>query len=113
MRDPEARHGDAEQLLRREAECVFLIHRRDIVEPVEIRNCLQIGLLFDQLLGTAMKQTDVRIDTLDHLTVELQHETQHAVRSRMLRPEVDGEVAQCGFRHQLAFGPAFSSPGST
>ena len=40
-----------------------------------------------------MQQADVRIDALDHLAVELQHQPQHAVRGRMLRPEVDGEVA--------------------
>ena len=89
-----ARHLQAEQLLRREAERMLLVHRRDVVEPVEIRDRLQIGLLLDQLLGAAMQQPDMRIDALDHLAVELQHEAQHAVRRRMLRPEVDGEVAQ-------------------
>ena len=89
-----ARHLQPEQLLRREAEGVLLVHRRDIVEPVEIRDRLQIGLVLDQLLGAAMQQADMRIDALDHLAVELQHEAQHAVRRRMLRPEVDGEVAR-------------------
>src|SRR5690348_3256298 len=41
----------------------------------------------------------MRIDPLDDLAVELEHEAQHAVRGRMLRPEVDGEVAQRAFRH--------------
>ena len=84
---------DAEQLLDREAEGVLLVHRRDVVEPVEIRDRLQVGLVLDQLLGAAMQQPDMRIDALDHLAVELQHQAQHAVRRRMLRPEVDGEVA--------------------
>ena len=58
----------------------------------------------------------MRIDALDDLAVELQHEAQHAVRRRMLRPEIDGEVAdvRCschGGSPQLVF--AFSSPGST
>ena len=56
----------------------------------------------------------MRIDAGDHFAVELQHQTQHAVRGRMLRTEIDGEVAQCCcFVHGQTFGPAFSSPGST
>ena len=47
----------------------------------------------------------MRIDALDDLAVELQHEAQYAVRSRMLRPEVDGEIAQAGLIvHRLALG---------
>ena len=83
------RHLDAEQLLDREAEGVLLVHRRDIVEPVEIGHRLQVGLVLDQLLGAAVQQADMRIDALDDLAVELQHEPQHAVRRRVLRPEID------------------------
>ncbi len=46
-----------------------------------------------------MQQPDVRIDALHHLAVELQHQAQHAVRGRMLRAEVDVEVADFGFWH--------------
>jgi hypothetical protein len=45
-----------------------------VIEPVEIRNCLQIGLVLDELLGAAVEKTDVRIDALDYLTVEVQNE---------------------------------------
>ena len=76
---------------------MLLVHRRDIVEPVEIGQRLQIGLVLDQLLGAAMEQPDMRIDALDHLAVELEHEAQHAVGRRVLRPEIDGEVAVLGF----------------
>ncbi len=55
----------------------------------------------------------MRIDARDHFAVELQHQAQHAVRSRMLRAEIDGEVAEVLFVHDQTFGPAFSSPGST
>jgi hypothetical protein len=47
--------------------------------------------VLDQLLGAAMQESDVRIDPFHHLAVQLQHETQHAVRRRVLRPEVDVE----------------------
>ncbi len=88
---------------------MLLVHRRDIIEPVEIGDRLQIGLVLDQLLGAAMQEPDMRIDALDHLAVELQHQAQHAMRRRMLRPEIDGEVAR---RRRLGHCFAFSSPGS-
>ena len=85
-----------------------------IVETIEIGHRLQIGLGFDQLLGAAVQQADMRIDAVDHLAVELEHETQHAVRGRMLRPEVDVEVADGSLGHSTSqFVLAFSSPGST
>ena len=75
---------------------MLLVHRRDVVEPVEVADGLQVGLVLDQLLGAAMQEADVGIDALHDLAVELQHQAQHAVGGRMLRPEVDVEV--CGFR---------------
>src|SRR5437016_5042200 len=79
-----------------QAERVLLIHRRDIVEPIEIGNRLQVGLVLDQLLGAAMQQADMRIDPLHHLAVELQHQPQHAMRGGMLWSKIDGEVADGG-----------------
>ena len=46
-----------------------------------------------ELLRRAVQQADVRIGALDDLAVELQHEPQHAVRRRVLRPEVHRVVA--------------------
>ena len=80
-------------------ESVFLIHRRDVIEPVEIGDGLQISFMLDQLLGPAVEQTDMRIDTLDDLAVELQDETQYAVGRRVLGPEIDGEIAISSFGH--------------
>ena len=68
------RHLDAEKALHGKREGMLLIHRRNIIEPVEIRHRLQIGLVLDQLLGAAMQEADVRIDPLDHFPVELEHE---------------------------------------
>jgi hypothetical protein len=56
----------------------------------------KIGLGFDQLLGTPVQQADMRIDTRDHLAVQLEHEPQHAVSGRMLRTKIDGEVSETG-----------------
>ena len=85
---------------------MLLVHRRDVVEPVEIRHRLQIGLILDQFFRAAMEQPDMRIDALDDFAVELEHQAQHAVRGRMLRPEIDGEIADCGFGHQLTISAA-------
>jgi hypothetical protein len=88
------------------AEGVLLVHRRDIVEAVEIGHRLQIGLVLDQLLGAAMQQADMRIDALDDLAVQFEHEAQHAVRRRMLRTEIDVEVADVDFAHAATPGRA-------
>ena len=69
---PSSGNRDAKQLFGRQAERVFLIHRRDIVEPVEIWQRLQIGFVLDKLFSAAMKQADVGIDAPDHLAVKLQ-----------------------------------------
>jgi hypothetical protein len=94
-----ARYSNAEKFFDRQAERMLLVHRRDVIEPVEIRDRLQIGLVLDQLLGAAVQEPDMRIDALDDLAVQLEHQAQHAVRRRMLRPEIDGEVADFGFGH--------------
>ena len=62
-----------------------------------------------------MQKPDMRIDALDDFAVQFKDETQHAVRSRMLRPEVDRKITKVFrlFIHGVqAFGSAFSSPGS-
>ena len=78
---------------------MLLIHRRDVIEPIEIGRRLRVGLVFDQLLGPAMKQADMRINALDHFAVEFENEAQNPVRGRMLRPEIDREVADVVFGH--------------
>src|SRR5947209_9850500 len=110
---PALGHRDAEQLLGCQTECVFLVHRRDIIEPVEVGQRLQVGLVLDQLLGPAVQKTDMRVDALDHLTVELQYETQDPVSRRMLGPEIEGEVAQGGFGHNGLASAAGSPPYTT
>ena len=83
----------AQQLLDRKAEGVLLVHRRDVIEPVQIRHVLKVGAGLHQLLGAAVQQADVRIDARDQLAVPLEHEAQNAVRGRVLRAEIDREFA--------------------
>ncbi len=91
-----------QELLGGEAEGVLLVHRRDVVEAVEIADGLQIRLGLDQLLGAAVQEADVRVDALDELAVELEHEAQHAVRRRVLRPEIQVERADLCLGHRIS-----------
>ena len=84
---------DPHQLLDRQREGMLLAHRRDVIEPVEIGDRLQVGLVLDQLFGAAVQQADMRVGALDDLAVHLQHQPHHAVRRRMLRPEIHREIA--------------------
>ncbi len=104
------RRLDAQQLFDGADERMLLVHRADIVQAIEIGRRLGIGLVFDQLLGAAMQQADMRIRALDDLAAHLENEAEHAVRGRMLRAEIDIEGFDLGFSHGQAF-PAFSSPG--
>ena len=114
------RHLDVQQLLDRQHIGVLHAQRRAIVEPVKVRQRLEIGLVLDQLFGAAMQQADVRIDAFDHFAVQFQHHAQHAVRGRVLRAEVDrviGDDIVAGGRRVFKLqahwaAPAFSSPGS-
>ncbi len=114
------RRIDAQELLDRQRVGVLLAHRRDVIEPIEIRHRLEKGLVLDQLLGAAMQQPDMRIGALHHLAVHFEDEAQHAMRRRMLRPEIHREALDEGFRvggrgavgaHFPASSFAFSSPG--
>ena len=100
------RHFDAQQLLDRQREGVLLAHRRDVIEPVEIGDRLEVGLVLDQLLGAAMQQADMRDRRAHHLAVHLQHQAQHAVRRRMLRPEIHGQRLDLDFGHQSTWSPS-------
>src|SRR5258706_4885498 len=104
---------DAKQLFGRQAERMFLVHRRDIVEPVEVGQRLQVGFMLDQLFGAAMEQADMGIDAPDHLTVEFQDEAQHPVCRRVLRSKIDREIAERSFGHVglFRFG-ATETPGT-
>jgi hypothetical protein len=50
-----------------------------------------------------MKQPDVRVSTLDHFAIELEHEAQDAVRSRMLWPKVERVILDLGHGINPAF----------
>jgi hypothetical protein len=102
------RHSEAEQFLGRKAEGMFLVHGRDIVEPIEIRERLQISLGFDQFLCPAMQQADVRINPHNNLSVKLEDKAKHPMRRRMLRSKIDREIAHLSFRGRKHLQKRFS-----
>lgn len=90
-----------EQLLDGEGEALLVGHHGDVVKTVEVGESLQIRLVLDQLLGTAVQQADVRIGSDDLLAAELEDQTQHTVGSRMLGAEVDGVVSDLAVGHRV------------
>ena len=95
---------EAEQLFDGKAEGVLLVHRRDVVEPVEVADGLQVGLVLDQLLGAAMQEADVRIDALHHLAVELEHEAQTPCAAGCCGPKLmlNWRMSVSGIGHRVA-----------
>ncbi|OIQ68002.1 hypothetical protein GALL_504100 [mine drainage metagenome] len=93
---PTQRHLDAQQLFDRQAVGVFVAHHRHVVEAVHVGQRLDIGLVLGQFFRGAVEQADVRIGTLHHFAVEFEHQAQHAVGRRVLRPEVQGVVLDVG-----------------
>jgi hypothetical protein len=106
---PTLGHRNAEQLFGGQTERMFLVHRRDVIEPVKVWQRLQVGLVLDQLLGPAMQETNMRINALDDFTIELQYETQYTMRRRVLGPEIEDKIAKSSFGH----GGLASAAGST
>src|SRR5580704_18124622 len=72
---------------------MLLVHRRDVVEAIEISNSLQVGLVLDQLFGATVEEADMGINPLNDLAVKFQHEPQDPVCCRMHRPKINDEVA--------------------
>src|SRR5512132_3223655 len=91
---------------------MFLVHRGDVVEPVEVGQRLQVRFVFDQLLGSAVEQSDMRIDARNDFAVELEHEAQNAVGRWVLGPEIDGEIADSSFGHSGPKSTAGATPAT-
>jgi len=82
-----------QQLFDGQGKTLFVGHHGDIVEAVEVGHGLQVGFIFDQLLGAAVQQADMGVGAYDLLAVELEKQAQYAVGGGMLGPEVDGVMA--------------------
>src|SRR5208282_4833381 len=100
------RYFYAEQLLDRHHVRMFVRHHRHVVEPIHVRNRLDEGLVFGQLFGRAVQQTDVRVGALNHFTIEFKHQSQHAMRGWMLWSEIHCVISNLG--HGSTFAEAFA-----
>jgi hypothetical protein len=95
LRDEDAKHlrllGDLQpgKLFDREAEPEVHVHRGEVVHPVRVRDELDRGDVLADLLGAAVEVAEVRGDLAHDLAVGPQHQPQHPVRARVLRPHVD------------------------
>ena len=99
-----ARHHGACQTFNRQTPGMFLVHRCDVIQPVEIGQVLQIGPALHQLFSTAMQQPDMRVTPLHNLAVQFQHQPQNPMRGGVLRAKVDVEIANALFACQHVDG---------
>ncbi len=83
------RHHQPDQLLHRPHVGEVVGGRRHVVHAVGVRDVLEERVELEQLLGAAVEVADDRIAVDDPLAVHLQLQAQHAVRRRVLRPEVE------------------------
>ena len=90
-------HFDTRQFFNRKAPRVLLVHGGHIIQPIKIRQVLQICAAFHQLFGTAVQQSNVRVAAFDNFTIQFQNQTQHAVCRRVLWTKVDVKVADLLF----------------
>ncbi|MEZ5251801.1 MAG: hypothetical protein R2713_22115 [Ilumatobacteraceae bacterium] len=97
---------DPEELLGGEREDELVVERAEVVHAGDVGAALQIGELLAGLLHAGVQVADDRLAAQHGLTLELEHQPQHAVRARVLGPHVDdhrlilggidGEVAELG-----------------
>ena len=85
-------HLNPKELFDREAEPMLIAQHGAVIKPIHVGQGLHEGLVLSQFFGCAVQQTDVRIGTLDHLTIEFQHQAKHAMRSWMLGSKVERVV---------------------
>ncbi len=82
------------------ANATLLPGRVEIVLAIGPGDDLVVLAVLADLLEAAVQVADVRDAAHDRLAVELEHEAQHAVRRRMLRPDVDEHVLALELRLQ-------------
>ena len=104
------RRLNAEQFLDRQYIAMLVAHHGDVIEAVHVADTLVVWLVLCELLRTTVKQSDMRVGALDDLAIHFKHETQNAVRGRMLRAEIDSVVTNLG--HQLAASSSSDSGSS-
>ena len=88
------RHAVAHQLFDAQRPAEIHVHPGQVVHAVGVRNPLPRREILADLFRTAMQIADVRHDFGDDFAIGPQHEPQHAMRARMLRPHVDEHLVR-------------------
>jgi hypothetical protein len=79
---------DAEKFFNRERVSDVVRQRREVIQPIRVRDELGVGHVLGDFFVAAMQITHVRIGLGDDFAIQLQHDAQHAVRGRMRRAHV-------------------------
>ena len=74
---------DTQQFFHGEHVVHVVCQRREVIQPIRVRDELIVGHALGDLLIASMQITHVRLGTGDDLAVQLNLEAQHAVRGRM------------------------------
>ena len=92
------RRRNAEQLFDGQHIAMLVAHHRYVVEAIHVTDALVKGLRLRKLLRAPMQQADVRVRLLNNLSVHFENQAQHAMRRRVLRPEVHREILNLSHR---------------
>ena len=88
-----ARDLDVHELFEGEDRRPLVEQRADVFERVGVADGLVVVGVLAQLLDAAMEVAEDGVEVDHLLAVELEHDPQHAVGGRMLRPHVDEHLA--------------------
>jgi len=80
---------DAEQLLDGHREDEFVVQRTQVVHAGDVRATLEEGEFLAGLLHAGVQVTDDRLAAQHGFALQLEHEAQHTVGTRVLRTHVD------------------------
>ena len=78
-----------EELLDGQRQHQLVVERRQVVHAGDVGRPLDVGELLGRLLHAGVQVADDRLGAQHGLAVELDHESEHAVRRRVLGPHVD------------------------
>ena len=81
-------HFQAHHLFNRQAVRVLVAHHGDVIKAIHVGQRLDVGFALGQFFCGTVQQANVRIRTLNHLAIELQHQAQHTVGRGVLRAEI-------------------------
>ena len=83
------RHFDVEQLLHRHGVTEFVGHRAEVIHSGDVGAALHVRELFARLFHARVQVANDGLRAQYRLTIEFEHDAQHAVRRGVTRTHVD------------------------